>query len=713
MEGRVDPAALLAALPDIIFVLGVELDLQYISAGAAQVLGWEPAEWIGRSAADILHPDDLALAASSMGAVQGKPMGTPIEVRVRNATGGWQWLEVVGADHLGRPGVDGIVCVARDLTRRRMWEVAGGDVARFQQVVQHAASITLLLDVDGMVRAVNGAFTRLLHHDPTNVIGRSLAAFADEASSIALEGALATCIATGRRVSVEAMMRLAESPGPGEGSLPVHFELVNLLDDPVVAGLVVTGHDVSELYVARQELERLARHDSLTGLPNRAVALQHLDHLLHLQAPVGVVFVDLDRFKPVNDRFGHEAGDELLQAVAARLTSSVRSSDVVARIGGDEFVVIASGIADRAAAEAMVRHLEQVLTEPFTLTAGSVQIGASLGVAIAEPGSTVVGLMADADQAMYSTKAARTEPARPDGSGTAPAPHRRAGGHRSLVEQLELGLEQREIMAYLQPIVDLDSGRTVAVEALARWHHAELGLLTPARFVGVAVTAGLDLALGDVVLRSACETIRRSGLVGGDVQLCLNLSVGELSHRALTRRVSDVLARAGIPGRQLVVEITEDALAGVSAGTDGANVDDTLRRLRAMGASLSLDNFGTGPSSLNHLRTLPLSQVKIDRALVCGLLHDAHDRAAIAAIVGLADELHLRVVAEGVESAEQLDALRALGCHAAQGFHVAVPMPPDEAVAWLRGIRLGTEAGPPPSDQPAPRPPLLHVVTDR
>ena len=290
----------------MVFVIDGAGGLRYVNAAASSVLGWEPAEWIGRSVVDLVHEDDVAVVVSSIFTVQGKESGSPIEVRVRRADGGWRWLEVIGRDRLDEPGVQGVVCVARDLTRRRMWEVAGDDVACFQQVVQHAASITLLLDSEGVVRSVNGAFTRLLGHDPSVVIGQPLSSFAAASADVVLRDAMARCRETGRPATVEAPMRVDRQTE----AWPVRFELVNLLDDPVVAGIVATGHDMSELHAARRALEQKARSDALTGLANRGVLVEWLEQLLADDQQFAVLFVDLDRFKPVNDLLGHEAGDQ-------------------------------------------------------------------------------------------------------------------------------------------------------------------------------------------------------------------------------------------------------------------------------------------------------------------------------------------------------------------------------------------------------------------
>ena len=680
---RIDRDAVLAALPDVVLVVGADGTLRYASPSAVEVLGWNPSDFVGSDVFDLTHPDDLPTIVSSMGTVRGKVVGTPIEIRVRTANNGWRWCELIGRDAVDDDGVGGIVCVLRDITQRRMWEVAGGDVDRFQQALQHAASVALLLDEHGCVASANNAFTRLLGHDLSVVVGTELASYAvaDQRSSLSL--AFHDARRTHRSVAVEADMATADGGRP----VPIRFEFVNLLDDPIVRSMVVTGHDVSDLHSARQELERMAHFDSLTGLANRSLMLHTIERHLVDQRRMAIVFIDLDKFKPVNDLFGHEVGDELLTCVASRLLTAVRPEDLVARVGGDEFVVVAPGDWNLIGAVAFGQRIEEALALPYHLSAGTARIGASVGVSVSDRTSSVAGLLADADIRMYDAKSERR------GGLIRPMNDRArsADQRRRLADDLAHGIDNGDVVAHLQPIVDVRAGTLVGFEALARWNHPELGSLTPGSFMDLADDAGLDIALGDAVLTSACSAFAALGPDVAGTHLAVNLSIGQLADPGLTARILTTLDQHGIPIGLLVVEVTERSTIARRAAFGAASPENTLHELHAAGAALSLDDFGTGYSSLTHVRRYPLSIVKIDRSFVSSMVDHPEDRAVVSAVIGLAGALGLQVVGEGVETADQLAMLRELGCDHAQGHYIGFPMPVPALQSWIRQ-RLGTLA---------------------
>jgi len=399
-----------------------------------------------------------------------------------------------------------------------------------------------------------------------------------------------------------------------------------------------------------------------------------------------VLFIDLDRFKPVNDLWGHETGDEILRLVGRRLEHCLRPLDVVARVGGDEFVVVAHGVDDVADARVLADRIEASISLPFDVGAGPVRIGASVGIAICDDVATAASLLADADLAMYDAKSERR------GLSTRSAVERKrsATERRQLADEFAKGLTRGEVIAFLQPIVETRSGRLIGLEALARWTHPHLGVLAPGAFMEIVEDAGLDVEMGDAVLESACAALEKLTSSGLHPELAINLSVGQLADAGLVNRVARTIARYGLSPAQLVVEITEKALltAPLSRGR-GASADQTLRGLHALGAKLSLDDFGTGYSSLTHVRRFPLSAIKIDQSFVAGMSAHPEDRAVVEVVVGLGRALNLLVVAEGVETQEQLDALTAVGCDQVQGHLIAKPMPVEAAIDWVRRVTAG------------------------
>ena len=673
---RIDPEAVLEGMPDIVFVLGPDGSILYVNRSGEQRLGWQLDAWIGRSVMDIVHPDDIAVALSSIVSMLGKDVGTPVELRVVDAVGDWLWVEVVGANHLLDDGVEGLLCVARDITQRRMWEVAGGDAARLQQVLHHAPSITMLLDGDGVVGSVNTAFTRLLGHDPSVVVGAPLANFVEAGSLETLSGALGQLHGPDRAASVELRMRTLAA---GQ-SRPVRFELVDLGDDPVVQGIIATGSDITELQLVRHELEFIAKHDPLTGLANRSLLREWLEGMLHGDPCIAVLYIDLDRFKQINDLYGHEIGDAVLRQVAERLTELVRVGDVVARVGGDEFVAIACNMTDWDGALDLADRIEAELSRPYLLEVGPVRIGASVGVAMSDASSTVAGLLSAADVHMYGAKAER--------SGTADDPptqdrRRPQRDRRTLAIELAAGLGRGEVVAHLQPVFDLRTGDVVGMEALARWQHPQRGLLRPSMFIDLVDDAGLDTALGDAVVLSAGHALADFRAIGFDLELSINLSIGQLTTAGLCAHLAEIAGSTGLHLSRLVVEITERATMSRRVPRGCPTPEQTLEELHRAGVTLSLDDFGTGHASLTHVRRFPLSSIKVDRTFVAAMEREERDRAVVEVVVGLARALGLTVVAEGVETATQLDMLRALGCDRAQGYLLGQPMDATTAVAWL------------------------------
>ncbi|ATE62735.1 two-component system response regulator [Thauera sinica] len=433
--------------------------------------------------------------------------------------------------------------------------------------------------------------------------------------------------------------------------------------------------DLTQLRRSEQQLERLSHYDPLTNLPNRLLVQSRLEHAIEQARRhhdgAAVLFLDLDRFKNVNDGLGHPAGDELLRAVAGRLRGGLRDEDTLARAGGDEFIVVLEDLQSPDEAASVAQKLINLVQQPFVLSGGQeVIVSASIGVALyPDDGETVTELNQHADVALYQAK----ELGRNTFCFHSAALTSRVNDHLQLEMRLHRALERGELLLHYQPLVGLEPGQPIRAEALLRWQPPDEAMVPPARFIPLAEETGLIVPIGDWVLRAACRQAKAwldAGLHFGGVSV--NLSVRQFRQKDIVDEVADVLAATGLPARYLELEITESALM---EGVERAVA--TLDALRRLGVSLAIDDFGTGYSSLAYLKRLPLDKLKIDQSFVRGLPDDGNDHAIVTATIAMARSLGFSTVAEGVETEAQLEVLRKLGCSAYQGYLFSPPLAPD------------------------------------
>jgi diguanylate cyclase len=436
------------------------------------------------------------------------------------------------------------------------------------------------------------------------------------------------------------------------------------------------ARDIEQALAA--EMRHRAHHDGLTGLPNRTQLLEHAGGLLnaddHDQAGLAVLLIDLDRFKEINDVLGHASGDVFLSRVGPLMATAVRDGDVLARLGGDEFAAVLPG-ADETTARAVARRLLDRLTETIEIDGVSLQVDGSIGIAVSRPGDdSIDGLLQQADIAMYTAKRARC--------GVVVYEEEQNTSTRerlSLLGELRHAIADDQIVLHYQPKLALPDVRLVGVEALARWQHPRRGLLAPAEFIPVAESTGLIVPLTLTVLRTAIAQLAQWRAAGHDFTVAVNLSPRCLAEPDLTSQVLGLLGAHDVPGRCLELEITEDTLAH-----DPDRALATLSALHAAGIQISIDDFGTGYSSMAYLRRLPVSELKVDRSFVMGMLRQSDDEVLVRSLVELGHNLGLTVVAEGVEDQETLDALSQVGCDVAQGFHLGRPVSAVDFDDWLR-----------------------------
>jgi diguanylate cyclase (GGDEF)-like protein len=437
-------------------------------------------------------------------------------------------------------------------------------------------------------------------------------------------------------------------------------------------GFVTTYMDMTERRRSEARIIHMAHHDALTDLPNRVLLQERLEHdltgTLRGDHCLAVLMLDLDRFKEINDTLGHSVGDVLLKAVADRLRSGLREGTTIARLGGDEFAVVDHVANAAIEATALAERIQALLQAPFDLGDHQGVVGVSIGIAIAPgDGANTDQILRNADLALYRSKA--------DGRGTCrffePAMNARMRARRTLELDLRKALRNAEFELYYQPFVNLQHNEVCGFEALLRWHHPERGMVSPAEFIPVAEEIGLIVPIGEWVLRQACQ---EAATWPEHIKIAVNLSSAQFKDKNLVQMVFNVLSASRLPGRRLELEITESALLQNNEATVSA-----VQQLRALGVQISMDDFGTGYSSLGYLQSFAFDKIKIDRSFINNLGNATGALAILKAITTLADNLGVTTIAEGVETAEQLEKVRAQGCGEAQGFLFSPARPAVEA----------------------------------
>jgi diguanylate cyclase (GGDEF)-like protein len=465
-----------------------------------------------------------------------------------------------------------------------------------------------------------------------------------------------------------------------ESDMRYMYEGFIITRDGRYAGLG-TGHDLMRAITRRKQehFHRLAHFDPLTGLPNRLLFVDRLHQVLtqahRAERMAAVMLLDLDRFKTVNDSLGHAAGDQLLKAVAERLSGCIREGDTVARLGGDEFSLLLPDLRYIQDGATVAQKILDVLTQPFRLNGHELFLSTSIGITLYPFEESSDALLRQADAAMYAAKRRGGKCFEFYTAEMGAASVKRL----SLEGALRRALEREELVLHYQPQIDLPSGTVVGAEALLRWRHPEWGLVAPSEFIPLAEETGLIVPLGQWVLEQACRQAvawRNAGLAPG--RIAVNVSARQFHQSDFAATILETLERTGLEPRRLELELTESALMGNLEATAAM-----LETLHHAGVQIAIDDFGTGYSSLGYLKRFPIDRIKIDRSFIRDIPADADDAALAAAIIALCRNLAIEAVAEGVETAEQLEFLRERGCHSVQGFLLSPPLPTAGLAEWL------------------------------
>lgn len=642
------------------------------NATVSRLLGYSAAELRSKHVGEWTHPDDRAtpeqqrqyaeLLAGQRQYYQREKRYITKDGRTIQARLTMSPVQVVNGQ------VQLLTAMVEDITERKVAEEALRDSEeRLRMVVTNAPLLLFALDQTGLFTLAEGNGFALLGTDPARVVGtqfrESCAPFPEIVAQVerGLTGEAFTALVHLRKVVFEVSY------------VPVRDK------DGGAAGVIGVALDVTGRAAYQERLNHQAYHDPLTDLPNRLLFIRRLDDAIAAndggRGVSAILFLDLDRFKVINDSLGHDAGDQLLLAVAERLLLCVRLRDTVARLGGDEFTVLLESVADEREATRVAERITAALNRPFQIDGHEVVVTASIGVVMmsaAAAHETAADLLRYADMAMYRAK----------GAGKAQYALFTQGMGVAAVARLELeadlrhALEHEELSLEYQPQVELATGRVVGVEALVRWRHPTRGLIEPGAFIPLAEETGLILPLGRWVLGAACRQMQmwQETLATGDtpdaipLSLCVNLSVRQLQDPQLIANITAILAETGLPPQRLHLEITETAVMEEATATRG-----TFSALQELGVQLAIDDFGTGYSSMSYLKRFPVGMLKIDKAFIAGLGQETEDNAIIEAVVMLGHGLGLRICAEGIETEAQARRLQALGCDLGQGYYFAPP----------------------------------------
>ena len=649
----------------------------YYNESWSRITGITKSDTLGcNNWSESLHEEDRASVFATIDEAVKNQHGFSMEYRFLRPDGSTVWVKGQAEAETDTEGnFNGFVGTLTDITALKTSEES---LRMAAAVFENTREGVMVTDADNRIILVNRAFTDITLYQEQDVLGQSPA-----------------LLVSGRHDQqfYEELWQTLTEIGYWQGEIwnrrgdgDVHPVLMGISAIKNEAGLtlnyVAVFADISNLKASEAQLEFLAHHDPLTRLPNRLMLISQLGHAIEVarrdKSQLALLMLDLDRFKNVNDSFGHPAGDELLQQVAKRLSEKLRGVDTITRLGGDEFTVLLQNVAHPEDAARVAENIIDALQAPWTLANNiEVRISASVGISLYPGhGETALELLQHADAALYQAKSAGRGCARYFSESLTKA----ARDRFDIEARLRLALQNNELRVYYQPKIDMFSGKIIGAEALVRWQDPVEGLILPMRFISIAEDTGLIGAIGAWVMHEACRQ-GKSWLDSGvaPLSMAVNLSANQLHHGDIVETVSKILEETGFPTHLLELELTESILMQRED-----EMIDALNDLRSKGVRLAIDDFGTGYSSLAYLKSFPLDVLKVDRSFVADIEQDEDDRAITATIIGIAHTLGMKVVAEGVETVHQREFLRAHGCDMYQGYLVCKPLPAEEFAVFLQ-----------------------------